>query len=373
MQLGMDSALGFNPSCFETSQIWSSQISSVLPLVSEDDGDVTAGLMQFGDLLNAEFPHLDEIGIDDRDNNFHPFFVGQGTSYKVYASRFTKWDRVVAVKYARVAVRPHSVSESQEIVIPDARQKLTAILQETYTICWFGYHPNIVGLLGWSYDFEDGELTAHLIMEFSSRGNLRHFLQAQKDLDVSVCEKFCVDVVEGLRALHEHGVVQGDLKLENILVFEDSDGALAARISDFGFAIFMDPKKKTCLYHGTSLYNAPEVATQIIRPIPLDELPACDIYSYGLMVWEIFKQGIPYKSECSSNESSSHEEVWSSESTGASGNLELAIIFVETLVDADLREILALVFKATLPSKPFQRQSARKVLSLFGGGDQFAG
>ena len=369
----MDSSLEFNPSCFESSQIWSSQISSVLPLVGEDESDVTAGLMQFGDLLDAEFPHLDKIGIDDRDINFHPFFVGQGTSYKVYASRFTKWDRVVAVKYARVAVRPHSISESQEIVIPDTRQKLTAILQEIYTICWFGYHPNIISLLGWSHEFDDGELTAHLIVEFSSRGSLRRFLQAQNYLDMSICEKFCVDVVRGLSALHEHGVVQGDLKLENILVFEDSDGAPAARISDFGFAIFMEPNKKTYLYHGTSLYNAPEVATQVIRSIPLDELPACDIYSYGLMVWEIFQQGIPYKSECSCNEISSQEAVWTLESTSATGNLELAIIFVEKLVDAHLREILALVFEATLPPKPLQRKSARNVLSLFRGGDHLGG
>ena len=41
-------------------------------------------------------------------------------------------------------------------------------------------------------------------------------------------------------------------------------------------------------------YNPPEVIYQTDKPISLDDLPMCDIWAYGLMVWEILKDGDCY-------------------------------------------------------------------------------
>jgi hypothetical protein len=41
-------------------------------------------------------------------------------------------------------------------------------------------------------------------------------------------------------------------------------------------------------------YNPPEVTYQTDRPISLDDLPKCDTWAYGLLVWEILKDGDCY-------------------------------------------------------------------------------
>lgn len=41
-------------------------------------------------------------------------------------------------------------------------------------------------------------------------------------------------------------------------------------------------------------YNPPEVTYQTDKPISLDNLPKCDTWAYGLLVWEILKDGDCY-------------------------------------------------------------------------------
>jgi Protein tyrosine kinase. len=41
-------------------------------------------------------------------------------------------------------------------------------------------------------------------------------------------------------------------------------------------------------------YNAPEVITQRSQPIPEDQLHKCDIWAFGLCVWEILADGHVY-------------------------------------------------------------------------------
>jgi hypothetical protein len=41
-------------------------------------------------------------------------------------------------------------------------------------------------------------------------------------------------------------------------------------------------------------YNAPEVACQTTKVIASEDLPKCDIWAYGLLVWEILIDGAHY-------------------------------------------------------------------------------
>ena len=353
---------------FDPGQTWSSCIASVLPLLSGGLVDVDEGLIQFTDVLGTDYPHIIKVDAGEQESDFHPFLIGQGTSYQVYACKFERWNRVVAVKHARVAVVSDAAIESQAVAILGARQKLSTMLQEILILGSVHSHPNILTLLGWGYEIDDGDLDAHLIIDYSSHGDLRGFLRTQGSPGTTICEKFCVEIGDGLRALHEHGVVQGDLKLDNILIFDDPLGNFVAKISDFGFAIFPDPDRKSTLYQGTSFYNAPEVAAQTSRPIPSDQLPACDMYSYGLTVWETFNKGKPYKSNCSYNGNPTQGIVHEIGSSSDEENLVLARIFVETLADLDLRERLTLIFESTLKYQASQRKCIEDVLLFWGNG-----
>lgn len=140
-----------------------------------------------------------------------------------------------------------------------------------------------------------------VILEYSEIGNLQAYLQ---DKPNGVCWdqklKFCLDAVNGVKAIHEKKLVHGDLKASNILLFENADGSLTAKISDLGYSYALSTKAEDC-GGGTFNFQAPERTA--IRHSPGNEWlkewvkrPAQDLYSVGLVIWQIAMDGeVPYK------------------------------------------------------------------------------
>lgn len=46
--------------------------------------------------------------------------------------------------------------------------------------------------------------------------------------------------------------------------------------------------------HRATRYNPPEVGNQDVSPISLVDLPKCDMWAYGLALWEIFQDGATF-------------------------------------------------------------------------------
>lgn len=87
-----------------------------------------------------------------------------------------------------------------------------------------------------------------------------------------------------LTALHALRVVHGDMKPDNVLLFEEEAG-LIAKISDFGFCISGDNELKYAR-GATPLWIAPECMEGSSEQSGDSRLPgARDIYSYGLLIW----------------------------------------------------------------------------------------
>ena len=352
----------WNSTSTQSSRTWS-VISSIIPSAFEE-GDIAGTLIDFQDLLALEFPGIPMFESGEIDIDFHPHFIGQGASYRVYAAKCKRWTSVVAVKYARIIVQNAPANGSQGCGGPNDKEKFAAILQEVYTFCSFSSHPNVLSMLGWSSFLSEGGLTACLVTEYASHGSLDDFLPQQPTSDLDFLQGVCYDVASGLSALHQAGVVQGDIKIENILMCCCENGKVVAKIGDFGSAIFLDQTDQVHHYRGTVLCNAPEVAAQHVRPIPQSNLTACDVYSFGLLVWDVFNYGDrSYRQRLLDDQNFCITEATKEKLEGYR-ILDGAEAFSDGIAVKPLASLLKGIFNKTLTPDPKQRASAQDVCSI---------
>ena len=109
---------------------------------------------------------------------------------------------------------------------------------------------------------------------------------------------FIADIADGLSALHMCGVIHGDLKPQNILLFDDpeTEGGLTAKVADFGFSNIELLKER--IRGETERWKAPERILGCPGTITtaMQELDspgsASDIYSFGLIAVYIALDGV---------------------------------------------------------------------------------
>ncbi|KAI1417916.1 hypothetical protein F5Y13DRAFT_199041 [Hypoxylon sp. FL1857] len=220
-------------------------------------------------------------------------YLGSGTTYQVSKRvAFKSLDKqekgiYVAVKTAKVETGGdvYDLSISREEC-----RTLNSVLFELEILSHAAVrqHTNIASLLGYSWDVHDGAIAPSLIMELATLGNARSFLSSQSLPDKQKVN-LCSDVASGLYFLHTHNIIHGDVKLDNILIYEDAQKPFVAKISDFERS---PQNTEGLVYIGTTLYNAPEVQKATMSRnsnfLPRDQLWLCDIFSFGLLAVEVF-------------------------------------------------------------------------------------
>ncbi|HKU37177.1 MAG TPA: serine/threonine-protein kinase, partial [Polyangiales bacterium] len=101
-------------------------------------------------------------------------------------------------------------------------------------------------------------------------------------------------VLEPLSAAHEHSIVHRDLKPANVFIARAADGSERVKLLDFGLA--RDTREKsgtqTGIALGTPYYMSPEQAAR-----PKDVSPASDIWSMGVMMYEVLTGSMPFDGE----------------------------------------------------------------------------
>ena len=109
---------------------------------------------------------------------------------------------------------------------------------------------------------------------------------------------FIADIADGLSALHMCGIIHGDLKPQNILLFEDPEtkGAFVAKVADFGFSN-IDFLKES-IRGESERWAAPErvhgCPEKIITAMQELDSPGCasDVYSFGLVAVFVALDGV---------------------------------------------------------------------------------
>ncbi|CEI67966.1 hypothetical protein FVEN_g7761 [Fusarium venenatum] len=154
-------------------------------------------------------------------------------------------------------------------------------------------HENIVNIktIGWTrLDACSAAWMPMIVLEFAHLGTLTEYLSTEK-LGIDSKLQVARDVGTGLQALHTCGIMHGDLKLDNILMFKGRDGKIQAKLCDFGCSHITNgtehQEDKVEISAGTKPWNSPELYKQV----PVSQLRHIDTYSFGLLVWRVLLNG----------------------------------------------------------------------------------
>ncbi len=195
--------------------------------------------------------------------------LGQGGFGVVYRARQLSVGREVAIK----SVLP---------VHSNTREFIQRFENEAHLVARME-HPHIVPLFDYWRD-PDG---AYLVMRYLRGGSLRDRMrQGRLSLDETLT--LLDHVASALELAHRNGIIHHDVKPENILLDEDHN----AYLSDFGIAEEATSAKGSNI-RGSLAYLAPE---QLRQEAPSSRM---DIYSLGLMLYEILAGEHPFASQTS--------------------------------------------------------------------------
>lgn len=145
-------------------------------------------------------------------------------------------------------------------------------------------HPNIVQV----YEVGQAEGRPFIALEYLEGGSLSNRLAGKPQPPRAAAEMICL-LAEAIEFAHQRGVVHRDLKPANVMF--DRHGAM--KITDFGLAKRLEGESagtRTGDVMGTPSYMAPEQASGATRQIG----PPCDIYSLGVMLYEMLTGRPPF-------------------------------------------------------------------------------
>ncbi len=195
--------------------------------------------------------------------------LGAGGFGAVYQAYQAVVERDVAIK----VILPQHANHPEFIRRFEAEAQLVARLE----------HLHIVPLHDYWRD-PDG---AYLVMRWLHGGSLRNRLNQEHRLDAGEVARILDQVASALMVAHRRKVVHRDLKPDNILLDEEGNAYLA----DFGIAKDIATSSgapDSEFLVGSPRYFSPE---QILNQ---DVSPATDIYSLGIMLYELLTGNVPF-------------------------------------------------------------------------------
>ncbi len=208
--------------------------------------------------------------------------IGQGGMGAVYKALHVKFDQLRALK-----VMSRDLAADPDFV---KRFERKAVLMSKLQ------HPNVVRVDDID-ESEDG--CPFIVMEFVEGRSLRQVVQQEGPLvPLRVCA-IARQAASGLEAAHLLGMVHRDVKPENIVLLDSSEGE-RAKVLDFGIAKLKEARAgeglrtSTGVIIGTPQYLSPEQAMGK-RSEELDG--RSDLYSLGLVMYQMLTRELPFQAD----------------------------------------------------------------------------
>ncbi|MBD3688842.1 Stk1 family PASTA domain-containing Ser/Thr kinase [Nanchangia anserum] len=198
-------------------------------------------------------------------------FLAAGGMASVYRAHDTRLGRDVALK----VIHPHLALD------PALAERF---IREASAAAQL-HHPGIVAI----HDQGDIDGRGYFVMELVDGHNLRTELITEGALSLGDALDIVEAILTALAAAHRRGIVHRDIKPENVLLTPERE----VKVADFGLAHAVSAATGTTTgtVMGTVAYLAPEVVSRGTSDA------AADIYSTGILLYELLTGEVPYADE----------------------------------------------------------------------------
>ncbi|KAI9659824.1 MAG: hypothetical protein M1821_001175 [Bathelium mastoideum] len=354
-----------------------------------------------GDILAATKSQLPYVGPEQLQ--FHGI-LGAGTSFKVQREVYTK---PVTDPSSQVQPYPYFVAVKHMILPPrsvgdqDAHKRrmlYSTVSREIRVLMHppLRDHCCIIPVLayGWTNHPSEGA-NPYLIVDYSDHGTLTQYFR-RCTIPLHERRELAVDVAVGIKVLHDNKIIHGDVKPDNILVFDSgndySTRPQTAKLADFGASLFEQDVESEASYLGTSIFNAPEIEGRprhmskehqvkgqwgiLDDNSRISQYKKADIYSFGLLLWETMKNGEDIIEKTWLAEGESELEFLNTIcETESNGMLQRAYRFCDTLQGNEvLVNLVKETFGLALLDDASERADIEKIIeSLKRGSDETRG
>jgi HEAT repeat protein len=198
--------------------------------------------------------------------------IGQGGMGSVHKVMDRVLEEVVALK----VLRPHFAKT------PEIAQRFRSEIKLARRV----RHPNVCAI----HEYAETDGVRYISMEYVDGVNLRWKIQQAGALPLAQVLDLGLQVLGGLEAVHDNGIIHRDLKTPNIMV--DKKGRV--RLMDFGLAkqrSAAEGAEATALGQvmGTPEFMSPEQVRGERADFP------SDIYAMGIVFYEMLTGQVPFK------------------------------------------------------------------------------
>ncbi|RIA92145.1 kinase-like domain-containing protein [Glomus cerebriforme] len=136
----------------------------------------------------------------------------------------------------------------------------------------------------------------YLITEWAENKNLREYINLRgQNIEMKLRIRFAYDIAKGLNFLNAAMIVHRDISAENIVITEHD----IAKITNFKLSRrHKDDTKNVGVNEGRVAYCAPEILKRTLEGKRNENKKydiKCEVYSFGIILWEIAECRVPYE------------------------------------------------------------------------------
>lgn len=197
--------------------------------------------------------------------------IGAGGMAIVYKAKDVLLNRVVTIKVLR----------EQFVTDEDFIRRFRREAQSAASLS----HPNIVSI----YDVGKEGDTEYIVMEYVEGRNLKEIIREYAPLSTDQSINLGRQITEAIQNAHEHHIIHRDIKPHNILVTADGH----AKVTDFGIARAVS--SATVTHTGDIIGSVHYLSPEQAKGLQSNE--QSDIYSLGIVFYELITGKVPYDGE----------------------------------------------------------------------------